>query len=49
MHNTDYIMTLLKKCGYAKVGMERKALRNEGDKVVYGYVVTAEKVMIVEK
>ena len=49
VHNTDYIMTLLKKCGYAKVGMERKALRNEGDKVVYGYVVTAEKVMIVEK
>lgn len=49
IHHSDYIMSLLKKCGYAKKGMERKALRNEGDKVVYGYVVTAQKVMIVEK
>ncbi|MBR2299724.1 MAG: tetratricopeptide repeat protein [Alphaproteobacteria bacterium] len=49
VHNMDYVMTLLKKCGYAKLSQERKALRNEGDKVVWGYVVAAEKVIIIEK
>ncbi len=49
VHHPDYIMSLLKKCGYAKKGMERKALRNEGDKVVWGYVVSAEKIMVIEK
>jgi len=49
VHKMDYIMTLLKKCGYRKLGQERKALRNEGDQIVWGYIVTTEKVMIIEK
>jgi len=49
VHKLDYVMTLLKKCGYSKIGQERKALRNEGDKVVWGYVITAEKIIIIEK
>lgn len=44
-HNSDYILKLLKKCGFNKLSMERKALRNEGDRVVYGYVAVAEKIM----
>ena len=49
VHSVDYILTLLTKCGFSKVSSERKALRNEGDIVVYGHIITAEKVMIVEK
>ena len=49
VHNLDYVMTLLKKCGYSKLSQERVALRNEGDKVVWGYVITAEKIIIIEK
>ena len=49
VHSVDYILTLLTKCGFSKIGSERKALRNEGDSVVYGHIITAEKVMIVEK
>ncbi|MBO7097567.1 MAG: tetratricopeptide repeat protein [Alphaproteobacteria bacterium] len=49
VHKLDYIMALLKKNGYGKVAQDRKALRNEGDKVVYGYIIVAEKSMIIEK
>ena len=49
VHKLDYIMALLKKTGYGKVAQERKALRNEGDKVVYGSIIAAEKSMIIEK
>ena len=49
VHTIDYILSMLTKCGFSKIGQERKALRNEGDQVVYGYIITAEKVMIVEK
>ena len=49
VHNGDYILRLLKKNGFEKLYMERKALRNEGDKVVYGYVVAAEKILTIEK
>ena len=42
-------MKLLKKNGFEKLLMERKALRNEGDRVVYGYVVAAEKIFTVEE
>ncbi|MBP5616082.1 MAG: hypothetical protein J6X42_06025, partial [Alphaproteobacteria bacterium] len=49
VHSLDYILSMLTKCGFSKIGQERKALRNEGDQVVYGYIITAEKVMIVEK
>ena len=49
VHKLDYIMALLKKSGYGKVAQSRQALRNEGDKVVYGYIIAAEKSMIIEK
>ncbi len=49
VHSSDYILKLLKKNGFNKLVMERKALRNEGDKVVYGYVTAAEKILTVEK
>lgn len=49
VHGSDYVLKLLKKNGFNKLSMERKALRNEGDKVVYGYVVAAEKILTVEK
>lgn len=49
VHHLDYISGLLKKCGYSKLSFERKALRNEGDKVVWGYVVVAEKIMILKR
>ena len=49
VHKLDYILALLKKTGYSKVSQERKPLRNEGDKVVYGYIIAAEKSMIIEK
>lgn len=48
IHSNDYILRLLKKNGFEKLSMERKALRNEGDKVVYGYIVTAKKILTVE-
>lgn len=49
LHNTDYILKLLKKAGFNKLGMERKALRNEGDRVVYGYIIAAEKILTIKK
>ncbi len=49
VHTVDYVLKMLTKCGFSKVYQERKALRNEGDQVVYGYIFAAEKVMIVEK
>lgn len=49
VHKLDYILALLKKTGYGKVAQSRQALRNEGDKVVYGYIIAAEKSMIIEK
>jgi len=49
IHKLDYIMALLKKTGYSVLGQSRNPLRNEGDKVVYGYIIVAEKSMIIEK
>ena len=49
VHSTNYILKQLKKRGYNKLDMIYKPLRNEGDKVVYGYIFAAQKVMIVEK
>ena len=49
VHSSDYVLKLLKKNGFEKLLMERKALRNEGDRVVYGYVVAAEKIFTVEE
>ena len=49
VHSSDYVLKLLKKNGFEKLLMERKALRNEGDRVVYGYVVVAEKIFTVEE
>ena len=48
VHTIDYILSLLTKCGFSKLSQEKKALRNEGDQVVWGYIIIAEKVMIVE-
>lgn len=47
VHSSDYILKALKKYGFNKLAFERKALRNEGDRVVYGYVVAAEKVLAI--
>lgn len=49
VHSQDYVSGLLKKCGYNVLSMDRKPLRNEGDRVVYGWVVTARKAMIITK
>ena len=49
VHKLDYILALLKKTGYSKVSQSKRALRNEGDKVVYGHIIVAEKSMIIEK
>ncbi len=48
IHNGDYVLKLLKKSGFNKISFEKKALRNEGDRVVYGYIGTAEKVLTVK-
>ena len=48
IHNSDYVLKLLKKSGLNKISIERKALRNEGDKVIYGYVIAAEKLITIE-
>lgn len=48
IHNSDYVLKLLKKSGLNKIYIERKALRNEGDKVVYGYIIAAEKFINIE-
>ena len=48
IHNSDYVLKLLKKFGLNKISIERKALRNEGDKVIYGYVIAAEKLITIE-
>ncbi len=48
IHSSDYVLKVLKKCGLKKVCIERKPLRNEGDKVVYGYVIAAEKYISIE-
>lgn len=45
VHSSDYVLKLLKKYGLDKLSFERKALRNEGDRVIYGYVAAAEKVV----
>ena len=49
IHNSDYVLKLLKKCGLQKISIERKPLRNEGDKVVYGYIIAAQKFITIEK
>ena len=49
IHNSDYVLKLLKKNGLKKISIERKALRNEGDRVIYGYIIAAEKYITIEK
>ncbi len=49
VHNSDYVLKLLKKNGLKKVYINRKPLRNEGDRVVYGFVIAAEKTITIEK
>ena len=48
IHNPDYVLKLLNKCGLKKVSMDRKPLRNEGDRVIYGYVISAAKHITIE-
>ena len=47
VHQLDYVLKLLKKGGCDVVSSERHGLRNEGDEVVYGYIVVVKKTMIV--
>ena len=49
IHNSDYVLKLLKKNGLKKNSIERKPLRNEGDRVIYGFVIVAEKFITIEK
>lgn len=49
VHARDYVLNVLKKTGFELVEMERKALRNEGDRVVYGWIVAARKVLTITK
>lgn len=49
VHQLDYVSKLLKKVGCEVVSSNRHPLRNEGDEVVYGYIITAKKTMIVTK
>lgn len=48
VHASDYVLKLLKKAGLNKLYMDKKPLRNEGDHVVYGYIIAAEKVLEIE-
>ena len=49
VHQLDYVLKLLKKEGCDVVSSQRHALRNEGDEVVYGYIVVVKKNMIVKE
>ena len=48
VHSSDYVLKLLKKYGLKKLSIERKPLRNEGDRVVYGYIIAAEKFLTLQ-
>lgn len=49
VHSKDYVLNLLKKNGFCLLSSERKPLRNEGDRVVYGWVIAARKVLSIQK
>ncbi|MBE6451780.1 MAG: tetratricopeptide repeat protein [Alphaproteobacteria bacterium] len=49
VHNSDYVLKVLKKNGLKKLSVERKPLRNEGDRVIYGFVIAAQKFITIEK
>lgn len=49
VHSQEYVLTTLKKNGFKYRLMDRKPLRNEGERVVYGWVVVAQKVITIEK
>ena len=49
VHNISYVKKLLKYCGLSLISCDRKALRTEGDKIVYGYVVAVRKQFTIAK
>lgn len=49
VHTQDYLMNILKKTGFELIEMEHKPLRNEGDRVVYGWVIAVRKIMTIAK
>lgn len=45
VHSKDYILSFVKKYGFEALQYEHKALRNEGDRVVNGWIFTFQKVL----
>lgn len=43
VHNPDYVERVLKSAGLRLISNERHILRNEAERPVYGYVITARK------
>ncbi len=44
LHGKNYVKNMLEKSGFLIEKFERKKLRNEGDKSVFGFVVSASKI-----
>lgn len=49
VHAEDYVLTLLKTSGFSVEKMIRKPLRNEGDRVVYGWILAAKKILAIQE
>jgi predicted TPR repeat methyltransferase/Flp pilus assembly protein TadD len=49
VHAQNYLINALKKSGFSIEKSERQPLRNEGDRVVYGWIVAARKVLIIQE
>lgn len=48
IHTLDYVFKIMTKYGFENLSAVRTPLRNEGDRVVYGYVIAAQKIFHVE-